>query len=90
MSIVLIIISCGLAVFVFRRLMEIKGHYQCPNELKIQDYFEGRLKKRDKESYDHLITHLGICEKCQNILSGMATKDVKPNGIEDHLIDRTA
>jgi len=87
MSIVLIILSCGLAAFVFRRLMEIRSHYQCPNPDKIQDYFEGRLKKRDKEGYDHLITHLGVCEKCQNTLSNMVGDSPRSNAIEDHLIE---
>ena len=89
MSIVLIIISIGLAVFIFRKLLEIRALYRCPDPQKIQDYFEGRLKKRDKESYYHLISHLGVCEKCQNILSNMVDEDPKPDNIEDHLIDKS-
>ena len=77
-----------MAVFVVRRLLEIKTNYQCPNPEKIQDYFEGRLKKKDKVGYNHLIAHLGVCEKCQGILSNKVTQDGKSNQIEDHLVDR--
>ena len=93
LQVVLLIISFGLGILVVRRLIEIRKSYICPPETVLKEYFEGRLKKRDRREYERVITHLGICEKCQKVLEGYVTgerlgKTANENlDIEDHLIE---
>ena len=82
----IIILTLGLVIL--NRVRKIVVIQRCPDYLAIRDYFEGRLKRQDKQEYERIISHLGICEKCQKLLTDMAVDDSESAGraIEEHLI----
>lgn len=81
-----VMIVLGLSIIMkIRNIIRIQA---CPTEGSIQDYFEGRLKKKDQAEYERMTSHLGICEACQQKLTDLAVDGSEASGraIEDHLI----
>ncbi len=77
-----LIVLLLLAYSVSRILYRIWRTYQCPHTSVITDFWRGRLSQSTAE-YQHLISHLGICEQCQERLHRLR----KGLPIEDHLIE---
>lgn len=69
-----------LGLMILSRARKIIGIQACPEEENLKDYFEGRLKKQDKAEYDRIISHLGLCEKCQTRLTDLATEQSEGSG----------
>ena len=80
-----IVLLCFSILMKVRNIMQIQS---CPKDEILKDYFEGRLKKNDKDEYERVISHLGICSNCQERLTTLATSENEAQGrsIEDHLI----
>lgn len=74
------------ALVIISRVRKIISLRACPEHEDLKDYFEGRLKKRDQAEYERIIGHLGLCEKCQNRLTGMAEDGSDGQILEDHLL----
>lgn len=56
---------------------------RCLDEKTLHDYQYGRIKK-DHPKYQHIITHLSQCERCQDLLGDLQ----RGRPIEDHLVDK--
>ena len=88
MDIVLIILFLLVASIVFTRLRVIFRQYQCVEDENLRSYLYGKLKKSDPKEYEHLIAHLGLCEKCQERLHEISTgESTSDKNLEDHLVD---
>ena len=70
-----------------RKLIGIYQMYQCVAPQDIQDYFDGRLKRKDREAYNRTIAHLGVCEKCQRRLESLAQANTGEEDISSHLVE---
>ena len=81
------IIALALLFVVVRKIIAIRKAYQCVSDQVIRDYFDGRLKKRNKQMYEQAITHFGVCEKCQNKLESLVNEEPGQGEIESHLVE---
>ncbi len=67
---------------VFRVVYEIILERKCIDDETFEKFKSGKLKERDYKNYRRVISHLGICEKCQEKLNEITFG--KP--LEDHLV----
>ena len=49
---------------IYRVVREIIGHRKCPRDSDLRKVVLG-ITKKNSETADRVILHLGICEKCQ-------------------------
>ena len=64
-NIVIGILMLGAAYVVLQQLEKVWRHRKCVEQDVMVQYREGRLKEGHPD-YEHLIAHLGNCEKCRD------------------------
>lgn len=50
---------------IYRIVREIINQRKCPREKVLRDVVLG-IEKKNSETYDKVIRHIGICEECQD------------------------
>ncbi len=58
-------LGLGMFYIVLKRLELVWRHRKCVEDEVMNEYREGRLKEGQPD-YEHLIAHLGNCEKCRD------------------------
>ncbi len=84
MSNVLFIFIAIIGYIVIKQLITIYQNYQCFEDDVLDDYFHGRLK-REETLRRQVVTHLGLCEKCQKKMFDLQSG--KDQSISEHLVD---
>ena len=79
---VLVILIFGLFYVVLQKVGIIYNQSKCIEPKRVYDYVEGKINKNSPE-HDRIIAHLGICEKCRQLVDDFFTGKT----LEDHLID---
>lgn len=82
MSYLFLALIISFLIIFFRIGRQIYFRYQCVTEQQLRDFYYGKLKK-DDEQQRQVISHLGQCEKCRDLLHQIQ----KGKPIEDHLVD---
>lgn len=82
MSYLFIALIVSFLIIFFRIGRQIYFRYQCVTEKQLRAFYYGKLKK-DEEQQRQVISHLGQCEKCQDLLHQIQ----KGKSIEDHLVE---
>lgn len=62
--IIVYILIAAIGLTIFRHLAKAYQTRKCFDDEVLNDYFNGRLK-REEELRRAVVTHLGVCEKCQ-------------------------
>ncbi|MEO1515728.1 MAG: hypothetical protein AAFV95_11970 [Bacteroidota bacterium] len=86
MSFLFILFAAIMAMVVLQRIRIIFLQYRCPSEDTLLRYFNGQLRKRDPDAYDRVVSHLGICETCQETLRRIDDNNMDSD-ISQHLIN---
>ena len=58
----------GFAYLLWTYIAKARKHSRCVDDELIMAYRKGKLKDGDAD-YDHLLAHLGTCEKCRDRMS---------------------
>lgn len=82
MSYLFIALFASFLIIFFRIGRKIYFRYQCVSEQQLRDFYYGKLK-RNEDQQRQVISHLGQCEKCQNLLHQIQ----KGKPLEDHLVN---
>ena len=83
MDIILILLAIGALFIAAKIISNILGQYKCVDDDLLLDFYKGKLSKKE-DLRRKVITHLGVCEKCQQKMINL--KDEKPD-LEKHLVD---
>ena len=61
---IVVLLVVGLVFTIYIKLKGIWSSYKCFDDEVLNDYYHGRLK-RQEDLRRQVVTHLGLCEKCQ-------------------------
>ncbi len=77
MSIVLFMLVIGCIYIVAKVAIRIYNQYQHVDDDVMRAFISGKLREYDSDEYRRVISHLGLCNKCQEKLNRMTFEDTE-------------